>query len=31
MVIGITDEVQRAIPEAVSEILKEIGINYGLT
>jgi coenzyme F420 hydrogenase subunit delta len=29
MVIGITDEVQRAIPEAVSEILKEIGMNYG--
>ena len=31
MVIGITDEVQRAIPEAVSEILTEIGMNYGLT
>lgn len=29
MVIGITDEVQRSIPDAVSEILKEIGINYG--
>jgi coenzyme F420 hydrogenase subunit delta len=29
MVIGITDEVQRAIPDAVSEILKEIGVNYG--
>lgn len=29
MVIGITDEVQRAIPGAVSEILKEIGMNYG--
>jgi coenzyme F420 hydrogenase subunit delta len=29
MVIGITDEVQKAIPGAVSEILKEIGINYG--
>jgi coenzyme F420 hydrogenase subunit delta len=29
MVIGITYEVQRAIPEAVSEILKEIGMNYG--
>lgn len=28
MVIGITDEVQRSIPEAVSEILKEIGMNY---
>jgi coenzyme F420 hydrogenase subunit delta len=31
MIIGITDEVQRAIPEAVSEILKEIGMNYGPT
>lgn len=29
MVIGISDEVQRAIPDAVSEILKEIGMNYG--
>ncbi|HHV23545.1 MAG TPA: coenzyme F420-reducing hydrogenase, FrhD protein [Methanosarcina sp.] len=29
MVIGITDEVQRAIPGAISEILKEIGMNYG--
>jgi len=29
MVIGITDEVQRAIPDAVSEIMKEIGMNYG--
>lgn len=29
MVIGITDEVQRAIPRAISEILKEIGMNYG--
>lgn len=29
MVIGITDEVQEAIPGAVSEILKEIGMNYG--
>jgi coenzyme F420 hydrogenase subunit delta len=29
MVIGITDEVQKAIPGAVSEILKEIGMNYG--
>jgi coenzyme F420 hydrogenase subunit delta len=29
MVIGITDEVQKAIPGAVSEILKEIGVNYG--
>ena len=29
MVIGITDEVERAIPGAVSEILKEIGMNYG--
>lgn len=29
MVIGITDEVQRAIPAAVSEILKEIRMNYG--
>jgi len=29
MVIGITDEVQRSIPGAVSEILKEIGMNYG--
>jgi len=29
MVIGITDEVQKAIPGAVSKILKEIGINYG--
>jgi coenzyme F420 hydrogenase subunit delta len=29
MVIGITDEVQKAIPDAVAEILKEIGINYG--
>ncbi len=29
MVIGITEEVRRAIPEAVSEILKEIGVNYG--
>jgi coenzyme F420 hydrogenase subunit delta len=28
MVIGLTEEVQRAIPEAVSEILKEIGMNY---
>lgn len=28
MVIGLTDEVQRAIPEAVSQILKEIGMNY---
>jgi len=29
MVIGITDEVEKAIPGAVSEILKEIGMNYG--
>ena len=29
MVIGITDEVQRVIPDAVSEILKEIRMNYG--
>jgi len=29
MVIGITDEVKRSIPDAVSEILKEIGVNYG--
>jgi coenzyme F420 hydrogenase subunit delta len=29
MVIGITEEVQRSIPGAVSEILKEIGMNYG--
>jgi coenzyme F420 hydrogenase subunit delta len=29
MVIGITDEVQKAIPGAISEILKEIGMNYG--
>ncbi len=29
MVIGITDEVERAIPGAVSEIMKEIGMNYG--
>ena len=29
MVIGITDEVQRAIPEAVSKILKEIEMDYG--
>jgi len=29
MAIGITDEVQKAIPGAVSEILKEIGMNYG--
>ncbi|WP_332882008.1 hydrogenase maturation protease [Methanosarcina horonobensis] len=29
MVIGITDEVQRAIPDAVSEILKEIWMDYG--
>ncbi len=28
MVIGITEEVQKAIPIAVSEILKEIGMNY---
>jgi coenzyme F420 hydrogenase subunit delta len=28
MIIGITEEVQRAIPDAVSEILKEIGMNY---
>lgn len=28
MVIGLTEEVQRAIPEAVSQILKEIGMNY---
>ena len=31
MVIGITDDVQRAIPGAISEILKEIGVNYGTT
>jgi coenzyme F420 hydrogenase subunit delta len=29
MIIGITEEVQKAIPGAVSEILKEIGMNYG--
>jgi len=29
MEIGITDEVQKAIPCAVTEILKEIGMNYG--
>ena len=29
MDIGITDEVQRAIPGAVSEIIKEIRMNYG--
>jgi coenzyme F420 hydrogenase subunit delta len=29
MEIGITEEVQRAIPCAVSEILKEIRVNYG--
>ena len=28
MDIGITDEVQKAIPHAVSEILKEIGMDY---
>jgi coenzyme F420 hydrogenase subunit delta len=31
MVIGMTDEVERSIPGAVSEILKEIGMNYGNT
>jgi coenzyme F420 hydrogenase subunit delta len=29
MEIGITEEVEKAIPCAVSEILKEIGMNYG--
>ena len=29
MEIGITEEVEKAIPCAVTEILKEIGMNYG--